>query len=91
MLCEVERMFRSSMFVQVSGRADQVARHFTQPLHNERGSRLDGDADRSVETFPDNICSRVTQMQIDRYLGEGGKKVRQQRSHVQRAKGHGSR
>ncbi len=28
-------------------------------------------------------------MQIDRYFGEGGKKVRQQRGHLHRAEGHG--
>ena len=44
------------------GRADQVARYLIQPLHCERGSRLDGDADRSVEPFPDHICHGVTQM-----------------------------
>jgi len=53
------------MFVQVRGRADQVARHFAQPLRIKRGPGLDGDADRSIETFADHIRHRVTQMQID--------------------------
>jgi hypothetical protein len=53
------------MFVQVRGRTDQVARYFTQPLHSERGSGLDGDADGSVETFPDHIGHCVAQMQIE--------------------------
>ena len=30
-------------------------------------------------------------MQIDRYLGKGGKKLRQQRSYLHRAEGHGRR
>jgi hypothetical protein len=34
---------------------------------------------------------RGTQTQIDRYLGERSKKLRQQRSHVQHTEGHGSR
>jgi len=87
----MQRVFRSPVLVQVSGRADQVARYFAQPLHSERSPGLDGDADGSVETFPDHIGHRVAQMQIDRYLGEGGQKVRQQRRHLQRAKGHGNR
>jgi hypothetical protein len=33
--------------------------------HCERGARLDGDADRTIEAFSDHICHGVTQMQIN--------------------------
>jgi hypothetical protein len=62
-LREVERVFGSPMFVQVSGRADQVTRHLAQPPCNERGSWLDSDTDRSVETFANHVCQCITQVQ----------------------------
>jgi hypothetical protein len=33
--------------------------------HCERGARLDGDADSTIEAFSDHICHGVTQMQIN--------------------------
>jgi hypothetical protein len=33
--------------------------------HCERGARVDGDADRTIEAFSDHICHGVTQMQIN--------------------------
>ena len=64
-LREVERMLRSAMLVQVGWRADQVARHLTEPPHNKRGVGQDGDTDCRVEALADDIDHRVTQVEID--------------------------
>ena len=88
-LSEVEWMLRSAMLIQVCGRADQIARHFTKPSHNERGVGQDGDADCRVEPFTDEIGESIAQVEIDRYLRKGGKEFRQQRRHMQQPERHG--
>jgi len=47
------------VFGQVNRRANQVAGHFAQSLTDERGARLDSDADRSVEAFPDRLAGEI--------------------------------
>ena len=78
-------MLGSSMRVQVSGRADQIARHLAKAPHSERGTGLDGKADRSIETFPEQIRRRVVKMKIDRNVGVEFKKLREQWRHMRGA------
>ena len=58
-LGEVSWMFQPAVLVHVCGCADQIGLHLAEPARNERGVGQDGDADRRVEPFADEVDHRI--------------------------------
>jgi hypothetical protein len=77
MFGELQRMRQPCVPREIGWCRDDKTRHAAQPPRDQRGIRQRADSQCRIEAVADEIDCRIAQVQVDRHIGIGVQKIRQ--------------